>query len=80
MTIKKPKQLYLDVTKPNTNDKYYLINMKNKLVGEVNSEDYTNHPGDFLNDEITPIRYTGWRKKKTNKSKTKRKKGCDCKK
>jgi len=81
MTIKKIKQLYLDVTKPNVEDKYYLINMKNKLVGEVTAEDYAKNPGDFLNDEITPIRYTGWRKKKTNKSKSKRKKkNCGCKK
>lgn len=80
MTVKKPKQLYLDVTTPNTEDKYYLINMKNKLVGEVPSKEFEQNPENYLTDEITTIRYTGWRKKKTSKSKTKRKKkGCGCK-
>ena len=80
MTVKKSKQLYLDVTKPNTNDIYYLINMKNKVIGEVTEEEYLKHPDKYMTDEITPIRYTGWRKKKTNKPKSKRKKkDCGCK-
>ena len=80
MTVKKSGLLYLDVTKPNTEDNFYLINAKNRLVGEITSDEYTKHPENYLNDEITSIRYTGLRKKKSNKSKTKRKKDCGCKK
>jgi hypothetical protein len=80
MTVKKPKHLFLDVTKPNTNDIYYLINMNNKIVGEITATEYEKHPEKYLTDEITPIRYTGWRKKKTTKPKSKRKKkDCGCK-
>lgn len=78
MTIRKSKLLYLDITKPNAEDNFYLINAKNKLVGEITSDEYTKHPENYLNDEITSIRYTGLRKKKLNKSKIKR--TCRCKK
>lgn len=78
MTIRKSKLLYLDITKPNAEDNFYLINAKNKLVGEITSDEYTKHPENYLNDEITSIRYTGLRKKKLTKSKIKR--TCRCKK
>lgn len=76
MAVKKQSMIYLDVTKPNLEDNYYLVNAKNKMIGEVKAEDYKAHPEDFLTDEITTMRYTGYRKKKSTKPKTKR---CKCK-
>jgi len=54
--------------------------MNNKIVGEITATEYEKHPEKYLTDEITPIRYTGWRKKKATKPKSKRKKkDCGCK-
>jgi len=75
----KKKQLYLDVTSPNTEGNYYLLNMKNKIIGEVPASTYRKHPDHYMTDEITPITSTGWRKKKKNESKSNRKNKCECK-
>jgi len=84
--MKKQKQLLLDVTAPNKEGNYYLINKKNKLVGEISSPTYLKNSESYLlnttgEEVITPITQTGWRKKKSKKPKTKRKskKGCGCK-
>jgi hypothetical protein len=88
--IKKAKPLrYLDVTKPNSNNKYYIIPARKRklsdatrVVEEVDAEYYENHPEKFMSDDLIPIQYTGWRKKKKNKkSKPKRRlarKMCKC--
>lgn len=83
---KEPKHLYLDVTEPNAEKNYYLLNkykrknIMGEIVGEVPVSEYVKHPENYLTDEITAIRRTGWRKKKKTKSKTKRaKKDCGCK-
>jgi len=83
---KEPKQLYLDITNPNAEDNFYLLNkykrknIMGEIVGEVPVSEYVKHPENYLTDEITAIRRTGWRKKKKNKAKTKRaKKDCGCK-
>jgi len=73
---KKIPVIYLDVTKPNSEGNFYLLNQKNKVVGEVPAKEYLKNPDKFMNDEIMPIQYTGWREKKDNKSKAKR---CKCK-
>jgi len=77
MVVKKKPMLYLDITKPNADGVYYLLNQKNKVVGEVSEKEYLKHPDRFMNEDITPIQYTGYReKKKSIKPKTKR---CKCK-
>jgi len=76
----KTKQLYLDITSPNSEDNYYLINKKNNIIGEISAQAFKKHPEHYMTDEITPITYTGLRKRKKNKIKTKRtKKNCKCK-
>jgi hypothetical protein len=82
MVVKKKPMLYLDITKPNTGNNFYIINSKNKLIGEVPAEEYREHSEKYLTDEMTPITYTGYRKKKGDKVKSKRKtkkKDCGCK-
>lgn len=76
MVVKKKSMLYLDITKPNTEGNYYILNHKNKVIGEVPAKDYLKHPDRFMNDEIVPIKYTGLREKKLTKLKVKR---CKCK-
>jgi hypothetical protein len=76
MVVKKKPMMYLDVTKPNADNNYYLIDSKNKIVGEVPVSKYQKNPEKYLSDEITPMTYTGWRKKQFKKPKTKR---CKCK-
>lgn len=80
MVAKKKPMLYLDITKPNSSGNYYLLSeKKNKVVGEVPKIKYEKHPEDYLNEEITPIRYTGWRKKKGIKKIKSKVKRCKCK-
>jgi hypothetical protein len=83
---KEPKQLYLDITEPNVEGNYYLMNkykrknIMGELVGEVPVSEYMKHPENYMTNEITAIRRTGWRKKKKTNSKIKRtKKDCKCK-
>jgi len=79
MVVKKKPMLLLDITKPNSSGNYYLINQKNKIVGEVPKLKYEKHPEDYLNEEITPFTYTGWRKKKGIKKIKSKVKRCKCK-
>ncbi len=76
MVKKKPSLTYLDVTKPNASGNFYLINSKNEIIGEVPQKDYMKKPENYMNDEIMPITYTGYRTKRKAKPKTKR---CKCK-
>jgi|WetSurMetagenome_2_1015567.scaffolds.fasta_scaffold1915747_2 hypothetical protein len=80
MVVKKKPMMYLDVTDP-TAEYHNLINNKNEVVGKVSAKDYLKNPEKYMNDpNVTPFQYTGWRKKKDTKSKSKRKKkDCGCK-
>lgn len=73
---KKPSMLYLDVTEPDIEGNFTLINNKKEVVGKVAQKDYLKHPEKYLNDKITTFTSTGWREKKKGKPKTKR---CKCK-
>ena len=84
MIVKKPKQLYLDVTEPNLEGNFYIMDprKKDKVIGEVAKTEFMKHPEKFMTEEIVAIKRTGWRKKKGGKSKSKRKakkKDCGCK-
>lgn len=85
MVVKKPKQLYLDITEPpNIEGNFYLLDpsKKSKVIGEISKSEYMKHPEKFMTEEIVAIRRTGWRKKKNSKDKSKRKlkkKDCGCK-
>lgn len=77
MVIKKKPVMYLDVTQPNDEGNYNLINSKNKIVGSIPAAKYLKDSEKYMADEsIIPFQYTGWRKKKNKKAKSKR---CRCK-
>jgi len=74
--VKNSNMLYLDVTTPDMDGNFPLINKKNEVVGKVSQVNYMKHPEKYLNDKIMAITSTGYRDKKKGKPKPKR---CKCK-
>ena len=67
---------YLDITSPDPEGNFPIINEKKEIIGTVSQKAYIKNPGKYMTDEITPFTYTGYRGKKKSESKIKR---CKCK-